>query len=459
MILDKVHSVYFVGIGGIGMSALARYFKEMGKEVYGYDRVKSTLTTRLESEGMEIVYTDNPDSISADFLQRPIHDTLVVYTPAIPATHPGLGYLRQHGYQVLKRSEVLSEIIRNQKTIAIAGTHGKTTTSAMVAHMLSNAGLKCNAFLGGIALNFDSNVILNPDAEYAVVEADEYDRSFLRLNPYLAVITSVDADHLDIYDNATAMHDAFSEFANKVSEEGAVFVQSGISLSAKAPQISYSLDDKESDLHATNLTIENGMYVFDVVYHSENLGRIRSPYPGHHNVENAIAAIGIALKLGVAWDKIADGVESFAGVKRRFEYHINREERVYIDDYAHHPTEISACVGSVKELYPNSRITGVFQPHLFSRTRDFGDEFAQSLEALNELVLMEIYPAREEPIPGIDSEWLLNKVRMVNKKLVDRENLVDEILRLDPEVLLTMGAGDIDKMIEPLKSALNEKDE
>ena len=292
-----------------------------------------------------------------------------------------------------------------------------------------------------------------------MVEADEYDRSFLKLNPYLAVITSVDADHLDIYDNATAMQDAFSEFANKVSEEGAVFVQSGISLSAKAPQIFYSLDDQESDLHATDLSIENGMYVFDVVYHSENLGRIRSPYPGHHNVENAIAAIGIALKLGVAWDKIAEGVESFAGVKRRFEYHINREERVYIDDYAHHPTEISACVGSVKELYPNSRITGVFQPHLFSRTRDFGDEFAQSLEALNELVLMEIYPAREEPIAGIDSEWLLNKVRMVNKKLVDRENLVDEILRLDPEVLLTMGAGDIDKMIEPLKSALNEKDE
>ncbi len=458
MNLEKVHSIYFVGIGGIGMSALARYFKQIGMDVFGYDRVNTALTSKLEAEGMEIVYTDSPDAIAIDFLSQPIHDTLVVYTPAIPVTHPALGYLRQHGYRVFKRSEVLSEIIKDQKTIAIAGTHGKTTTSAMVAHLLNNSGVKCNAFLGGIALNFNSNVILNPDAEYAVVEADEYDRSFLKLNPHLAIITSVDADHLDIYKNANAMHEAFAEFANKVSESGAVFLHSGIGLSAKAKEINYSLDDNTADLYATNLYIENGTYIFDVVYKGKTLGTVRSPYPGHHNITNAIAAIGIGLEMGIEWKKIVDSIGTFAGVKRRFEYHIKRDDRVYIDDYAHHPTEIKACVGSVKELYPESKITGIFQPHLFSRTRDFGDEFAESLEALNELLLMEIYPAREEPIPGIDSAWLLNKVRLVNKKLVSRENLVEEVLRLQPEVLLTMGAGDIDKMIEPLKSALDEED-
>ena len=441
------------------MSAIARYFKALGKEVFGYDRVYTTLTDSLEAEGMQIVYSDNPDEIAFDFLTQPVANTLVVYTPAIPATHPGLGYLRQNGYRVVKRSEILSDITASQKTIAIAGTHGKTTTSAMVAHILNHSGVKCNAFLGGIALNFNSNVILRPDAEYAVVEADEYDRSFLRLNPYLAIITSVDADHLDIYESENAMHNAFGEFAGKVSSEGAIFMHSGISLSAKAKKVTYSLGDNTSDLYADGLHIENGTFVFNVIFRSKNLGTVRSTYPGHHNIENAVAAIGIALELGIEWNKIVDSVATFAGVKRRFEYHIRRNNRVYIDDYAHHPTEISACVGSVKELYPDRRITGVFQPHLYSRTRDFGDDFARSLEALNEVVLMEIYPAREEPIPGIDSDWLLNKISTVNKKLVGRENLVDEILRLDPEVLLTMGAGDIDKMIEPLKSALNEKDE
>lgn len=459
MNLEKLHSVYFVGIGGIGMSALARYFKAMDKEVYGYDRVQTKLTTLLEAEGMEIVYTDDPQVISPDFLNIPIHQALVIYTPAVPVSHPGLGYFRAHGYQVVKRSEILTDIIRNQKTIAIAGTHGKTTTSAMVAHILHHSGVKCNAFLGGIALNFNSNVILDPGAEYAVVEADEYDRSFLRLNPYIATISSLDADHLDIFENASIMREAFQEFANKVDEEGALFIHSGIDLSAKAKIHTYSLDDKSSDLYASNLHIEDGTYVFDVVYKSKNLGTVRSPYPGHHNVENALAAIGIGLELGIEWEKIADSVATFKGVKRRFEYHIKREKRVFIDDYAHHPTEISACVGSVKEMYPDKRITGIFQPHLYSRSRDFGDDFARSLEELNELLLMEIYPAREEPIPGIDGEWLLNKVRMVNKKLVSRENLVEEMLRLQPEVLLTMGAGDIDKMIEPLKSALDEEDE
>lgn len=440
------------------MSALARYFHAIGKNVFGYDRVKTELTGNLEAEGMNIVYQDIPDLISEDFKSASLQESLVVYTPAIPSNNTILGYFRANGYAVQKRSEILSGIIENQKTIAIAGTHGKTTTSAMVAHLLNNAGVACNAFLGGIALNFGSNFLLNPEAEYAVVEADEYDRSFLRLNPFLAVITSVDADHLDIYGDASSMSNAFAEFAQKVDGSGMLFLQSKVDLTAKARTISYSISDESAELHISNLRIEDGKYIFNVIAHSKDLGQLESFYPGHHNVENALAAIGIALQLGISWEKIRDGVATFKGVKRRFEYHIRRQDRVFIDDYAHHPTEISATVNSVKELYPESRITGVFQPHLFSRTRDFADDFATSLETLNELLLMEIYPAREEPIPGVDSEWLLNKIRMVNKKLCSREELVNEVLRLQPEVLLTMGAGDIDKMIEPLKSALDEQD-
>lgn len=459
MNLEKIHSVYFVGIGGIGMSAIARYFNAAGKEVFGYDRVRTKLTSKLEEEGMNIVYTDEAAAIAQDFMAQPIERTLVVYTPAVPASHPGLSYLRAQGYRVLKRSQILTLIIQNQKTVAIAGTHGKTTTSAMTAHILVHSGVACNAFLGGIAVNFNSNVVLNPKAEYAVVEADEYDRSFLRLDPYFAVITSAEPDHLDIYGNAVHMREAFQEFANMVNPSGTVFMHLSVGLSANAKVKTYHLTNPEADLHTQNLRIENGAYVFEVIFNHKNLGTVTSTYPGHHNIENMLAAIGIAVELGVAWDKIALAVSAFSGVRRRFEYHVKRDDCVYIDDYAHHPTEISACVESVKELYPNQRVTGVFQPHLYSRTQDFGDEFARSLEKLHELLLMEIYPAREEPIPGIDSTWLLNKVRMVNKKLVSREKLVDEVLKLQPEVLLTMGAGDIDKMVEPLKSALNEEDE
>ena len=457
MNIEKLNSVYFVGIGGIGMSAIARYFNAMGKEIYGYDRVRTAFTSQLENEGMEIVYTDAANAVSPDFLSYNPQSTLVVYTPAVPLTHPGLNLLKARGYLVLKRSEILSEIIEKQKTVAIAGTHGKTTTSAMTAHILINGGVKTNAFLGGIALNYNSNVVLNAEAQYAVAEADEYDRSFLKLNPYAAIITSAEPDHLDIYGNASIMRQAYQDFANKVNPSGIVFMHLGVGLSANAGIKTYDLTNIEADLHTQNLQIENGAYVFDVIYNKMNLGTVKSSYPGHHNVENMLAAIGVAIELGVKWDKIVEGVLSFSGVKRRFEYHVKQPHCVYIDDYAHHPTEIAACVNSVKELYPNQRVTGVFQPHLYSRTRDFGDEFARSLELLNELLLMEIYPAREEPIPGIDSNWLLNKIRMVNKKLVNRENVIDEVLKLQPEVLLTMGAGDIDKLVEPLKSAINEE--
>lgn len=456
---EKIHSVYFVGIGGIGMSAIARYFNALGKKIFGYDRVRTTLTAQLESEGMQIVYNDHVEMVAQEFLNYPIEQTLVIRTPAVPASHQGLTYLNNMGYRVLKRSEILSHIIEKQKTIAIAGTHGKTTTSAMTAHLLVQGGVETNAFLGGIALNFNSNVVLNSNAEYAVVEADEYDRSFLKLNPFVAIITSAEPDHLDIYGNAKIMREAYQDFANKIIPSGTLFMHYGVGLTANAEIKTYHLSNSNADLYTENLQIENGAYVFDVIFEKQKLGTVKSNYPGHHNIENMLAAIGVAIRLGVKWDKIAHGVSTFTGVKRRFEYHIKRNDCVYIDDYAHHPTEISACVGSVQELYPNSRITGIFQPHLYSRTRDFGDEFAHSLEKLNELLLMEIYPAREEPIPGIDSQWLLNKIRIVNKKLVSRENLIDEVLKLQPEVLITMGAGDIDKMVEPLKSALDEKDE
>ena len=370
MSFEKIHSVYFVGIGGIGMSALARYFHAIGKNVSGYDRVQTELTKRLEEEGISIIYQDNPNLISEDFSSSSLEESLVVYTPAIPSTNSILGFIRANRYSLKKRSEVLSEIIENQKTIAIAGTHGKTTTSAMVAHLLHHAGVPCNAFLGGIALNFGSNFLLDPEAEYAVVEADEYDRSFLRLNPYLAVITSVDADHLDIYGDASSMGNAFAEFAQKVDENGVLFLQSKIDLPTKSLKKSYSISDENAELHSTDLKIEEGKYIFNVVSGSKNLGSIESHYPGHHNVENALAAIGIALELGISWDKIREGVASFKGVKRRFEYHIRRDDRVFIDDYAHHPTEISACVSSVKELYPESRITGCFSaPFIFTYTR------------------------------------------------------------------------------------------
>lgn len=455
MNLSQIHSVYFVGIGGIGMSALARYFNHLGKNVFGYDRVETALTKKLVSEGIDVVYSDDVQAINTDFLNVDFQKALVIYTPAIPKTNVILGYLNAQGYKVMKRSEALEVATQNQKTIAVAGTHGKTTTSAMVAHMLTTCHIPCSAFLGGIANNFESNIILNPTAEYVVVEADEYDRSFLRLKPHMAIVTSTDADHLDIYEDGNQMHEAFQAFVDLVDADGLVLTHSSVSLSAKAAKQPYGMDAGANGLSAENVRVEEGEYVFELSQNGKDLGTLRSPYPGFHNVENTIAAIGIALQLDAKWEDIVKAVATFEGVKRRFDYQIRTDDLVFIDDYAHHPTEIKACVGSVKALYPDRRITGVFQPHLFSRTRDFADEFAQSLEDLNDLLLMEIYPAREEPIEGVDSSMLLNKVRMVNKKLVHRDELVDEVIRLKPEVLLTMGAGDIDKMLDPLKDALN----
>ncbi len=459
MKLTDIHSAYFVGIGGIGMSAIARYFNALGIRVAGYDKVRSALCEALESEGMDIVYRDDADAIASWFLDTPMQHALVVYTPAIPRKHPGLNFLQQGGYEVLKRAEVLGVITAGKTCVAIAGTHGKTSTSALVAHMLTQGGVPCNAFLGGIASNFNSNVVIAADSDIVVVEADEYDRSFLKLSPNVAVITSVEADHLDIYGNGASLKAAFNEFAALLPEGGKLFCRKGIEMEVIAETYTYGIDP-EADITASDVEVRDGYFTFEAADFGESLGRMTWSFPGRHNIENALAAIGIALHFGLDKAQIAEGLATFTGVKRRFETHIRRPDCVYIDDYAHHPTELKACIGSARELYPNKRLTGVFQPHLYSRTRDFGDDFARSLEDLNELLLLEIYPAREEPIPGIDGDWLLNKVQLVNKKLCSKDKLVNEVLRLAPEVLLTMGAGDIDAFIEPLKNALqDEKDE
>jgi UDP-N-acetylmuramate--alanine ligase len=457
--LSGIHKVYFFGIGGIGMSALARYFHQLGLDVAGYDRTPSQLTSKLKAEGIEVNFDAAPEAIPSRFVDSPLSEMLVVYTPAIPANNEGLGFCRSRGFNVIKRSQALEAIVGQKRTYAVAGTHGKTTTSSMVAHLLNQGKHSATAFLGGIATNFNSNLVVAKNSDMAVVEADEYDRSFLRLCPFVAAITSVDADHLDIYGNAESLRSSFEEFAQLVPKEGLLLIREGIEIKVEAPVWTYAVESETADLTTKNLHVEDGAYLFEVWLKGQKLGEIIMHYPGRHNAENALAAIGMALHANVSWEEIAEGLKTFLGVKRRFEYQIRREDRVYIDDYAHHPTEIRACVNSAKELYPEKRITGVFQPHLYSRTRDFSDEFAESLSELNDLLLMDIYPAREEPIEGVDSQMLLNKVRLVNKKLVAPENLVEEVLRLSPEILLTMGAGDIDRMIEPLKNALDEEDE
>ncbi len=441
------------------MSALARYFLAMDVKVAGYDRVETSLTTALSDEGAEIEYRDDFSRIPEWFLDTPTDRALVVYTPAVPKSNAIYSFLSARGLAVVKRAELLAMITEGRPVIAVAGTHGKTTTSTMAAHILHASGVGCNAFLGGISANYNTNILFDSNNELVVVEADEYDRSLLKLKPNTAVITSVEGDHLDVYGNEDNLKEGFRIFANLIPGYGRLFLKHGLDIRAGCPITTYHVDDQSADIHARNIRVEDGKYAFEVMHEGRLLGEIRMSYPGRHNVENALAAIGICLHHGVSWDAIRDALESFRGVKRRFEYVINRPDRVFIDDYAHHPTEIKAFVSSVKELYPARPITGVFQPHLYSRTRDFADGFAESLSLLDHLLLMDIYPAREEPIEGIDSEWLLNKVRTVNKKLSSREELVSEVLKLSPEILLTMGAGDIDKMVEPLKNALDEKDE
>ncbi len=441
MELKDIHIVYFIGIGGIGMSALARYFNMLGCEVYGYDRVSSRITKELEDEGISIHYTEDISAI-------PEKTDLVIYTPAIPDNHQELVWLRKESYPVKKRAEILGMISRTKKTVAVAGTHGKTTTSSIITHILRTGGVECTAFLGGIANNFESNFIFGK-SEWVVVEADEFDRSFLHLNPFFSIITSTDADHLDIYGDHDEMKRGFAAFSKKNHPEGRVFAKRGLDLPSSPNQVSYGLEQGENK--AINIRVENGHFVFDFENEKTSIKDIIFTLPGRHNVENATAAISVALQIGITPSDIKKALSSFKGIWRRFDFVLRENDFVYIDDYAHHPTELEAAISATKELYPEKEITGVFQPHLYTRTRDFAEGFAKALDLLDYTMLMEIYPARELPIEGVTSGIIYDRMENPNKKRVSKENLLHELKLSDPKVLLTLGAGDIDRFILPIK--------
>ncbi|HMC96341.1 MAG TPA: cyanophycin synthetase, partial [Flavobacteriales bacterium] len=417
---------FFIGVGGIGMSGLARYFRRRGANVAGYDRTPSELTNQLQSEGVEVQFNEDPRLIPQEYRDASPSDVMVVRTPAVPVTSPLLKYWEDKGARILKRADVLGMVTEDRRTVAVAGTHGKTTVSTMLAHLLTVGRVKCNAFLGGIAANYGTNVLLNDDAVVNVVEADEYDRSFLKLCPSESIITAMDPDHLDIYGTPQAMFDAYTQFA--IICDGPLLVHARIASHFKdrSNMVSYALDST-GEPRAENVRVVDGTYAFDLIAEGRQLRDLRLGMPGRHNVENAIAAGTVALRLGVNEELLRQGLASFRGVARRFETRIRGPRVVFIDDYAHHPKELDACISSVRELYPGRRITGIFQPHLFTRTRDLAADFAKSLSALDELILLDIYPAREEPIPGITSAWLLEQVPMDNKEMTTREGLVDEL--------------------------------
>jgi len=453
MELKNIHSVYFIGIGGIGMSALARFYLSKGITVGGYDKVCTPLTESLVEEGATISYDDVLGNIADTF--KNTETTLIVYTPAIPSSHVGYNYFKGNGFNIVKRSELLGLITDELFTVGVAGTHGKTTTSSIVTHVLSNSCLPVNAFLGGISSNLNSNFLINENAETVVVEADEYDRSFLTLSPNIAIVTSMDADHLDIYGEHSYLTESFERYVSKLPADGILIKRKGLTVQ-HVNTVEYAVNE-EADYYATNINIENGEYHFDIVTPKETITDVVLGMPGLHNVENAIAAVAVGIELKVSVDLIVAALKSFKGVKRRFEYHIKNDDVVYIDDYAHHPVELKACINSVREMYPAKKITGVFQPHLFSRTRDFADDFAKSLDLLDEVLLLDIYPARELPIEGVSSSMLLSKITNDCKELLSKEELVESIVDRKLEVLLTLGAGDIDELIEPIKKKLMTK--
>jgi UDP-N-acetylmuramate--alanine ligase len=448
MNLNQIHNVYFIGIGGIGMSALARYFQTLGKNVQGYDKTPSTLTGELTESGIKIHFEDDINQIPKDFY---VENTLVVITPAVPISHSEWNYFLERNFHVKKRAEVLGIITKDTFCFAVAGTHGKTTTSSILGHILYESGADVTSFLGGIVENYNSNLIGNGKT-VTVVEADEFDRSFLHLHPDLACITSMDADHLDIYGDSTAIEASFTEFAGKIGEKENLFIAKGLPLHGMDVAI-----DEAADYKAYNIRIENGNYVFDVKTPSEIIENIQFGLPGRHNLMNAVMALAMARKFGTPTVSIVKALSSFTGVKRRFSYKIKTEDLVYIDDYAHHPTEIDAVFQAVSELYPDKKVLAIFQPHLFSRTRDFIDGFAESLSRFGQIILLDIYPARELPIEGVNSDWLLEKMTNPNKKLVSKEMLIPEILNAKADVIVTIGAGDIGEMVESIKMALHEK--
>lgn len=444
---EKGHTLYFLGIGGIGMSALARYFLARGVHVLGYDRTPSPLTEALEQEGAIIHYEDDPNLLPADI-------TLVVLTPAIPASSKMLAAIRQYGFPLMKRAELLGELSQKHFTIAVAGTHGKTTITAMIAHVLKFAGLKITAFIGGIANNFNSNIVNDSDSAYFVVEADEFDRSFLKLSPDIAVVSSMDADHLDIYGAHEQLIESFTLFAGRISQKGLLIAKNSLEIKAIARRISYGFE-ADSEVRATDVAVKNGQFNFVLSLPGQLPQQVMMSVAGRHNILNALAAASVAFSIGVDAQLIARALTHFTGVFRRFDIRVNQTHHRYIDDYAHHPEEIKACLSAVRELYGDQKVTAVFQPHLFTRTRDFLHEFAQSLALADEVILLPIYPAREEPIAGVNSEALLAEVPLKSKWLCQKEELIPFINKLKPAVLVTMGAGDIDRFVEPLEKNIS----
>ena len=447
MNLNQIHNVYFIGIGGIGMSALARYFQNIGKNVSGYDKTPTMLTDELIAGGMNIHFEDSIAAIPADYFAE---NTLVIVTPAVPVSHSEWNYFIERDYVIKKRAEVLGLITKDTFCFAVAGTHGKTTTSSILGHILYESGADVTAFLGGIVENYHSNLI-GSGKTITVVEADEFDRSFLHLHPNIACVTSMDADHLDIYGDKNAIEDSFREFANKVEDKTKMFVPKGLDLEGFTIAI-----NENATFKAFNIRIENSSYVFDVQTPSEIIENISFSLPGHHNLMNALMALAMAKTFGTPTESIANALASFKGVQRRFSYQIKSDKLVYIDDYAHHPTEINAVHQAVRELYPNQKVLAIFQPHLFSRTKDFADDFAKSLSQFDDILLLDIYPARELPMEGITSSWLLSKMTNENKKLVSKEALIGTILASDATVIVTIGAGDIGELVPKIKNALNQ---
>ena len=445
MNLNQIHNVYFIGIGGIGMSALARYFQNIGKNVSGYDKTPTTLTDELITGGMNIHFEDNIGLIPKEYF---VENTLVIITPAVPISHSEWNYFLERNYVVKKRAEVLGIITKDTFCFAVAGTHGKTTTSSILGHILFESGVDVTAFLGGIVENYNSNLIGNGKT-VTVVEADEFDRSFLHLHPNIACITSMDADHLDIYGDSASIEATFREFASKVIDKTKLFVPKGLPLEGLTVGI-----NEASTFQAQNIRIENGFYVFDVKTPSETIKDIQFGLPGRHNLMNALMALAMAKTYGSPTESIAKALASFKGVQRRFSYQIKTRDLVYIDDYAHHPTEINAVHQAVSELYPNQKVLAIFQPHLFSRTKDFGADFAKSLSQFDEIILLDIYPARELPIEGITSSWLLSKMENNHKKLVSKNDLIPSILESDAKIIITIGAGDIGELVSTIKAAL-----
>ena len=435
-------------------------FRAKGKQVAGYDKTPSDLTAALIEEGIRIHYTDDITLIPADCKQ--IDSTLVIYTPAIPETHTELNYFKANGFTLMKRARVLGEITRTERGLCVAGTHGKTTTSSMLAHLLKQSHVDCNAFLGGILKNYNSNLMLSDKSDLAVIEADEFDRSFHWLNPYMAVITAVDPDHLDIYGTPAAYRESFEHFTSLIRPDGCLVMKKGLQLQPRLPEgtklYTYSATE-EADFFARNICIGNGDIVFDFVTPDGSIPDVKLGVPVKVNIENGVAAMALAWLNGVTPEEIRGGMETFAGPVRRFDFHLKKDNIVLLDDYAHHPAELKASIQSVKELYPNKKVTGIFQPHLYTRTRDFAADFAASLSLLDELILLDIYPAREEPIPGVTSQIIFDRVTIPNKRMIRKEELLDLVQKeaASFEVVLMVGAGNIDRLVEPVKQILEKR--